>query len=139
MAHVEPDDIAKYWRGPDCVLEIDVQGCQFHAVGSYERVGNLSALATAFGQPARQPPIERYQVEYIASRIAGGVFRARVTRTKQGDTAVLGLLGSMDNEANVIMLLTEDKNEFQVMETTKGSPARFYTLTLEKSWPMAGA
>jgi tetratricopeptide (TPR) repeat protein len=134
MACPETNELDKYWRGPDCILEFDMQGSEFRALGSYERaVVNALRVAVAgpFGQSAGQPATEHYDIEYRGSRIAGGVFRARVTRTRRGDTGVLSLLGSMDNDSTVIMVLSDDKNELQVMEKSKGTGARFYAFRRE--------
>ena len=124
-------DISKKWKGPDCVLEVTTRGIEFLAVGSYER-RNLLGLATAFGSLGNPAP-EHYQIEYRGTSMPGGVIKARVTRTRKGDTpAVNSLLGSRDNESTVIMIITDAQNEIHVMETAKGASARFYALTREE-------
>ena len=129
----QPDlrEISEYWKGPDCVLEVVMHGTEFAASGSYERRNPL-ASTLAFG-PGGKPIIEHYQIEYRGTLLSGGVIKARVTRTRKGDTPAMNtLLSSGDNESSVIMMLTDNQNDIQVMETTKGARARFYALTREE-------
>ena len=123
----QPDlrEISKYWRGPDCVLEVVMHGSEFAALGSYELRNALVGLM-AFG-PGGKPTTERYQVEYRGTFLSGCVIKARVTRTREGDTPGT-LLSSRDDESSVLMII-DNQNEIQVMETTKGARARFYALT----------
>jgi len=108
-----------------------MHGTEFAASGSYERRNPL-ASTLAFG-PGGKPIIEHYQIEYRGTLLSGGVIKARVTRTRKGDTPAMNtLLSSGDNESSVIMMLTDNQNDIQVMETTKGARARFYALTREE-------
>jgi tetratricopeptide (TPR) repeat protein len=132
MCRPEPWEISDKWKGPVCALVITTRGTEFLATGSYE-TRNALGLASAFGlrgEPAR----EHYQVEYRGKALPGGVIKARVTRNRKGGTssAANSLLGSSDNESTVIMIITDDKDKIQVMETAKGAAARFYTLTREE-------
>jgi tetratricopeptide (TPR) repeat protein len=129
MTRSEPQQMSKYWKGPDCVLEISVHGSEILALGGYQRQVNPLALASAFGQAA---VTEHYQIEYRGTWLAGAVIKARVTRTPRGDKPrTLSLLSATD-ESSVIMIVTDDGNDIQVMETTKGASARFYALTREE-------
>jgi hypothetical protein len=126
MSQPDPLEISNHWKGPDCVLEVVTHGSEFAAFGSYER---RNPLTGAFGTA---PVTEHYQIEYHGTSLSGGVIKARVTRTRKGDTpAVNSLLSSGDNESSVVMILSDNQNEIQVMETTKGARARFYALTRE--------
>jgi hypothetical protein len=107
-----------------------MHGSEFTALGSYE-LRNPLASAFAFGLGGKSTP-EHYQIEYRGAFLSGGVIKARVTRTRKGDTPAGTLLSSRDNESSVMMILTDDQNEIQVMETTKGAKARFYALTREQ-------
>jgi len=108
-----------------------MHGSEFHAVGSYER-RSFSGLGTAFASGAYPAP-EHYQIEYRGTSLPGGVIKARVSRTRKGDTtAANSLLGSRDSESVVMMIIRHDQREVEVMETTRGASPRFYALAREE-------
>jgi hypothetical protein len=108
-----------------------MRGAEFLAVGSYEPK-NLLARLIAFGSGAYPAP-EHYQIEYRGTSLPGGVIKARVSRTRKGDTsAANSLLGSRDSESVVMMIIRHDQREVEVMETTRGVSPKFYELTHEE-------
>jgi hypothetical protein len=129
MCWAEPIEIAKFWKGPDCVLSVTVHGSEFLATGSYER---RNALVGAFSGAGTLSVPEHYEVEYRGALLGGSVIKARVTRTIRGETPkVISLLGTRDNESIVIMMITDDQSEIEIMETTKGANPRFYVFLRE--------
>jgi hypothetical protein len=125
MCRMERREIPRYWKGPDCILDVTVHGSEFVAIGSYE-LQNVLALASAFAGAAAGTVRTRHQIEYRGT-LAGCAIKARVTRKTEGPTPAAGLLGSRDNESIALMLLDDDQGEIQVMETAKGANPRFYT------------
>jgi hypothetical protein len=129
MCGIEPREIPRYWKGPDCILKVTMHGSEFVAVGSYE-LQNALALASAFAGAGSVRT--HHQIEYRGT-LTGYTIKARVTRKTDGQNPAAGLLLSGGNESIALMLLTDDQNEIQVMETTKGANPRFYTFTRELS------
>jgi tetratricopeptide (TPR) repeat protein len=131
MCRMEPTEIPRYWKGPDCKLEVTMRGSKFVATGAYESQ-NVLALASAFAGAAAGTVRTRHRIEY-SGILMGCVIKAHVTRKTEGQTSAAGLLGSRDNESIAIMMLTDDESEIHVMEPTKGANPRFYTFTREPS------
>jgi Flp pilus assembly protein TadD len=129
ISRPDPIEIAPRWKGPECDLAVQLIGCEYEAVGSYERLGLGSALAGSLGLGVElQNRPDRYHVKYK------GVFRGRaiegsMSRTLEDDpTKARGPLSSV-YETKVLMVLTDEGNEIQAMERPEKGVPRFYTLT----------
>ena len=125
-------DLAKHWKAPDCRLEATLQGSEFEARGSYEQMGSL---AYALLGPGVKPSSVHYQVEYHGSlrgcTIEGSVIREREDERQK----VKPILGANENEARILMVVSDNGNEIRVMERKQGTSPRFYTLIHEDVIP----
>jgi hypothetical protein len=120
----QPRDIARRWKGAEFELEVTLNGSLFIAKGEYEVSTNNLGLSGWLAQGSR-PAAERWQIEYTGSlrglAILGSVYRGRAGE-------VTSLLGSLDQTASVLMILSEDGREFRVMEARKDSRPSFYKI-----------
>jgi tetratricopeptide (TPR) repeat protein len=135
LSRDEPGDLAKCWQGPNCILDVTLQGSTFEAVGFYEvpTSGLLSSVRPEFSGSISKVQTVRYQVNYHGS-LRGRAIEASVIRKREGDRQkVNSLLSSNETEVRVLMTLSDDGNEFRVMEKTQGTNPRFYTLKREAS------
>jgi hypothetical protein len=121
---IKPTAVQARWIGPDCELEITIDGDTFEAAGSYERQPSALTFALALG--SGRPPPERYQVIYRGT-IHGRAVQASVSRAREGDPPK-GLL-SIPPDPKVLMFIVDDATEIRAMEMASGSKARFYSLT----------
>jgi hypothetical protein len=113
------------------LAQIDRASNQLIDASKKRFVKGIIALVSAFGSGAHLKP-EHYQIEYRGTSLPGGVIKARVSRTREGDTsAANSLLGSRDSESVVMMIISQDQHEVEVMETTRGASPRFYVLARE--------
>jgi tetratricopeptide (TPR) repeat protein len=128
MLHTEPQEVAKRWRGPDCILEVTMQGSEFLALGSYEQQ-SVNLLARAFAGLGSGTAPDHYRIEYHGTLVWGGAIRGSVARVREGDSPAIISLGSKPNVSSVLMFLTKDQTEISVMEVTTAANARFYALT----------
>jgi Flp pilus assembly protein TadD len=111
------------WVGDDCVLDIDVNGSEIRATGNYTKEGNqlgggLGGLGGLVGVLPGSPSSmvvykEKWLVEY-KGKIQGRTVDAHVTRNLIGGSSTL--LGSIANTIPVLLVLSDDQNEFEVME-----------------------
>ncbi len=126
----DPSGLAERWEGPDCVLDVTLQGRAFGAVGSYEQPssGLLFASALLGGSTSSGNASVRFRVEYSGT-LRGRAIEAHVTRSREDATPRKStLIGSSTDEIKVLMVLTDDESELRVMESPSGSDPRFYTL-----------
>jgi tetratricopeptide (TPR) repeat protein len=135
LSRVEPATLAKRWKGRDCSLEVTLQGSVFDARGSYElQPGSLASLLLRssgdFASGDKPSPV-RYQVEFHGSlcgcAVEGSVVRGREDERQQAQS----LLSPNENEARVLMIVSDDGNEIRVMERKQGTSPKFYTLIRE--------
>lgn len=123
----EPSEVPSILVGPDCPLTVQLDGSLFFATGSYERSGGvLTNALLGFGGSISSG---RYRVEYrgtLRGRTVDGIAK----RTQEDEPATTpSLLGPFNDEKRVLMILSEDGREVQVMEIQQGSvPPRFYVL-----------
>ncbi|NQV58384.1 MAG: hypothetical protein HQ502_01880 [Alphaproteobacteria bacterium] len=124
-SHPDMSKLATRWEGPDCILEVTVNGQIFSATGSYEAKHGLMAAAL-LGVVAGELP--RFRIEYTGT-VRGRSVEARVTRKQENkNPANTSVLGSSTDENKVIMVLTDDKDEISVMEYVSEVVVRYYTL-----------
>jgi hypothetical protein len=114
LLRTEPHDLEKRWKAPNYSLEATLQGSAFEARGSYELPpGSLAYVAL---EPfVKRSPI-RYHVEYHGilrgCAIEGSVIREREDERQK----VKSILGGNENEARILMVVSDNGNEIQVME-----------------------
>jgi hypothetical protein len=132
LSRAAPRDLAKRWKGPACSLDVTLQGSIFNGKGSYEQSPNT--LSGIFLSQAgnltlgdKAPPV-RYQVEYHGSirgcAIEGRVIRGREYEQREGHSEPR----ENENEAKVLMIVSDDGNEIRVMERKQWSSPKFYII-----------
>jgi hypothetical protein len=111
------------WSGPDCKLQVTLDGDRFRAVGSYERssLGLGSLFAGTLGHNA---PPTRYVVDY-SGVVKGRAIQGSVMRNVEGKMP--SLLGSASAEKDFIMVLSDAGSELSVMEPAP-KKGQFYSL-----------
>lgn len=132
LAMPTPKALAKHWQGPDCILDITLDGSEFTATGTFEKSsgGGLLGL-TIFGgvDPTSKPTTTRYRTEYKGTA-RGQAIVASVVREKEVEQAkastLLGL--GVGDHLTTLMLLSEDGGEIVVCEKQKAGSPRFYSL-----------
>lgn len=130
MSRCNPSQSPDRWEGPDCVLNVRILGSEFSAEGSYERPPSPLALAMMGGLLSGRDTssADRFRVEYRGT-LRGRAIEGYVTRTKEGAPPVRRtLLGSMEDETKVLMVLADDGSELRVMENPQSKDLRFYEL-----------
>lgn len=132
LAMPTPKALATHWQGPDCILDITLDGPEFTATGTFEKSsgGGLLGL-TIFGgvDPTSKPTTTRYRIKYKGTA-RGQAIVASVVREKEGEQAkastLLGL--GAEDRLTTLMLLSEDGGEIVVCEKQKVGSPRFYSL-----------
>jgi hypothetical protein len=112
------------WQGPDCVLEIVINGNELAATGGFEKsAGLLAAVLPGSGI--------KHRVEYSVS-LAGAAMIGRVSRYPEGQPPkrLANLLKGDENDPKILMMLADNNSnrEIKVMEIPAGSPPQFYRL-----------
>lgn len=130
LAMPTPMALAKRWQGPDCILDIALDGSGFSATGTFEKSsGGLGLSIFGGGDPIGKHTTTRYQVEYKGTA-RGQAIVATVVRKKEGEQAkastLLGL--GIEDRLTVLMLFSEDGGEIVVCEKQKADSTRFYNL-----------
>jgi hypothetical protein len=121
--------------GTNCILDVTLQGSIFEAVGFYEvpTSGLLGSVFPGVSGSISKAQMGRFQVNYHGS-LRGRAIEARVIRKREGEgQKVHSILSSNEIEVRVLMTLSDDGNEFRVMEKMQGTSPRFYTLKREAS------
>jgi tetratricopeptide (TPR) repeat protein len=123
-------DLASKWVGPDCELEMQLDGDRVTLVGVYEVSlgGLMAALMPTRGLVAPSPLM--YRVEYRGAMrghtIVGTVSRGRVDQT----ASTPSILGSTEGPPIVALLeVAEGENVIHVLERPKNGEPRTYELT----------
>jgi hypothetical protein len=89
----------------------------------------MNALASAFALHSRPAP-DNYRIEYRGTWVQGRAIRGSVKRILEGGAPAVSSLLINDN-VSVLMILTEDETEIQVMEQRTAAKATFYTFIKE--------
>ena len=127
LCEPRPSELKTTWQGPDCELDVVVDGINFAAKGNYDVQPN--ALGSTVSIFRASPPPERWQVIYRGT-IRGRAIRlecrgfAKVKRQSRPGFSLSG-----DGETKVLMLITAQPNEIRAMEISQGTKPRFYSLT----------
>ena len=133
VSRVTPKDIAKRWKEKKCILAATLQGPVFEATGSYEEQQYGGFFPSGSFLSSSSTKSVRYQIRYHGS-VRGCAIEGSVTREREEERqTVKSLLGSHENEAKVLMILSNDGNELRVMERKHEDRPTFYTLKCESS------
>jgi tetratricopeptide (TPR) repeat protein len=125
IARPSPAKLPIRWQGPDCDLEMSVDGKSTRMLGSFERRPNPIALALTGSASA---PNSRHSLEY-AGELNGCAIIADVTRRAEGDNQPRrSLLDVAGATARAFMIVNEDLTEIRVMENPYSSSPTFYSL-----------
>lgn len=120
------------WRGPDCELQITIEGGTFLAEGGYQVKRQGLGLAGALLQVpgvAAPPETDKYRIKY-SGQIYGHTIKCDVTREEMGKPAVFPtLLSQMRDQTQALMVVSDDLSEIRVYEKRSSKEPRFYTLT----------
>lgn len=124
-----PKTLATHWKGPDCVLEITLEGLVFSATGNYEISSRGGLLGLRLGSVAStpKPTTERYRIEYTGTARGQAIVASAVREVEGKQPKPSSLLG-LDDHIPVLMFLREDESEILVFEKTKAGTPRFYSL-----------
>ncbi len=127
-----PSALAKQWRGPDCALAIRVEAGRLTARGTYERAQSglaaaLMSIEGVAGRPEAAPL--RFQVEYVAAA-RGSAFIGTVERNQVGEALkrAASMLLTQEAGSTVMMVVSVDGRSIRVLERSKNSAPRIYTL-----------
>jgi hypothetical protein len=127
MARLRTPLIGENWRYAECVLNVKIEGSSFSAIGQYEfkEIG-LGALMPALGGATPQ----QWMIEYRGV-IHGVAIEAEVFRENVEDRKSSSFLSRIGSGGKALMVLSDDGEEFAVMEKWMGGPARFYNIARE--------
>lgn len=127
LAMPTPKTLPMRWKGPDCILDVTLDGSELTATGTFER--SLGLLGLAILDTTRKPAAARFRIEYKGTA-HGRAIVATVVREKEGEQAktstLLGL--QIEDRLTTLMLLSEDGQEIIVCEKPKTDSPRFYSL-----------
>ncbi|MFZ3005119.1 MAG: tetratricopeptide repeat protein, partial [Phenylobacterium sp.] len=115
------------WQAPQCVLDIQMSGREFRAVGTYEKPANklISALLPTEAKPAT------HRIEFVG-KIEGRSIEGTVTRVDLAAPALNQTLLSLaidDGKSKFSMILNDDGTTISVMERPKSQTPDYYNLT----------
>ncbi len=138
MTLPQPTHLSEDWSAPEGTVKVKVEGDEFTAEGVYEVSGGLGIGLLAFsttGLPLPPPP--KYHVFY-RGKLVGCAARGTVRRTSQDETpkTAASLLSLASDEPEILMFFTTDLGELKILERSKSTSARFYSL-LRKTSPSA--
>lgn len=134
VAKTTPTGPFEQWQGKDCLLELDLADSKFSLAGIYEerQMGLLGNALRGLGGSANKndaTPVQ-YQILYKGvvrgCALIGTVTRKRIEEKKA--ITLLTSLGSGDDGHAVLMFLSADQTELQVLEKTERSNPQFYCL-----------
>ncbi len=109
------------WKGPNCDLNFTSVGTEVRAVGFYEVEPN--AFSSLLGTRSSSPI--KYQVQ-LAGTIVGNLVAGKIQRIRKGQSASSILTEPSEDE--IILLVGNDTDDFDVMEEPKLKNPRFYRL-----------
>jgi tetratricopeptide (TPR) repeat protein len=127
MLRIPSRDLSGRWKELDCELEVIVNGASFIAKGQYDR--NMNALGMVAPMSYLHIPPSRFEtwmVEYEGT-VSGCAVEARLYRQRVGETP--SLLEKFGNSTRVLMKLSEDECEFEVMTLLKDQVRTFDKIT----------
>lgn len=113
--------LATAWRGPDCELDLNLNGEIVLIKGVYE--AKLSGLLAALGYGNTKP--DTYALT-ITGTLQGHAIAAKISRVKEGSTQPPSILGA-DEPKPALLVLSEDEKTIHVMEG-QGPHAKMYDL-----------
>jgi hypothetical protein len=125
-ARPEPEKIADRWNGPRCELVATVSERKIRLVGTYEQ-DNALANVFLFGTASVSKPTTRYQVTYEGV-LKGRTIEGTVAIVEEGRPVQRATVLGMDPGTPIVMFLTDDGKEIQVMENSKADNPAFYSL-----------
>lgn len=134
VAKPTPTGLFEQWQGKECLLELVLADSKFSLAGTYEerQMGLLGIALGGLGGSANKndaTPV-RYQILYKGV-VRGCALIGTVTRKRIGEKKAITLLtslGSGDDGHAVLMFLSADQTELQVLEKTERSNPQFYCL-----------
>jgi hypothetical protein len=120
------DGIAGEWKAPECEVAVNIDGSVFTAKGTFKKksTGGLGGLLI----PSDTYVIadeDAWKLEYHGD-IRGRVIMGRVIRERIGENT--SLLGSLLNGFQVLLLLSENGCEFEVMEKRTDTEPKWYKI-----------
>ncbi|MDO9067933.1 MAG: hypothetical protein Q7W05_05700 [Deltaproteobacteria bacterium] len=134
VAEPTPTVLFKQWQGKDCLLELVLADSKFSLAGTYEK-RHLGLLGIAGGlrestNKNDDTPV-RYQILYKGV-VRGGALIGTVTRKRIEEAKAVSLLGSGDDGHTVLMFLSADQTEIQVLEKAERDNPQFYSLKCQQ-------
>lgn len=131
IARVGVSSLTKKWRGPDAILEASYEEYRLYIKGEYSRdTYNLLSFmgSRSSGGITDQESQQRFQIIYSA-RSNGRAFVGTVVRKRVDNQAGLSALSAPANsEATVLMVLSDDGQQFDVLEKVDGKDVQRYKL-----------
>ncbi len=119
-------ELAGKWIGVECTLDVTVEESVFHAKGQYETTANaMMGLGGIFNLGGVRPSPESWKIEYVGT-LYGRAFQGQVYRERVGETT--SMLTRLEKAAKVLMTLSDDEREFEVMEQFKDQTPIYYKI-----------
>lgn len=123
-------DVAGEWRGPKCVLTVDIRDGRFVAIGEYEQPKLSLPLALALGGlgATRSLP-EKRRVRYEGNMI-GHAIKCMLDDSEidAAPAAARGLL-SAEKKMEILMVVSKSAERIEVYERSSPEDGKIYELT----------
>jgi tetratricopeptide (TPR) repeat protein len=125
----ELPDYSGLIQGPDCRLNIKIEGGRFLAEGSYEQTANALGLGNALaGFALAQPKPTKYLLRYEGA-IEGRTVSGSYTKKAEGESPKTeGFLGAVMNGTNILMVFSDDFDEILVYEKNGSRTDKIHTM-----------
>jgi hypothetical protein len=122
-----PEGIVGEWKAPECVVAVNIDGTVFTAKGTfkYKPTGGLGGLFIPSDTSVIADEEDAWKLEYHGD-IRGKVIIGRVIRERIGENT--SLLNSLLGGSQVLLLLSENGCEFEVMEKRTDIEPKWYKI-----------